>query len=1032
MNSEAKTRTAFLLSLGLVAIAATTLPAAETLSVSFRVPPGMVVEKVAGQPLVHYPLFACFDDRGRLYVAEGTGKNLPGTELVKLNLGRITVLEDTDGDGRFDKSTTFADGLVFPQGVLWHNGAVYVASHPNIWKLTDTEGGLRADKREAFVGTFGFNGNGCDLHGPFLGPDGWLYWTDGRHGYNITSQEGETLEGLAARIWRCRTDGSGLERLAGGPFDNPVELAFTSAGELIGTMDQGPGDCLLHYVEGGVYPREDHPSLQEFIRTGPLLPPITQFSAAFPAALCGLLRLSTDYFGPGHRDTLLTTQFNVHRLQQHELLRDGATFRCTSRDFLVANSYDFHPTDVLEDADGSLIVIDMGAWYNYGCPTSKIAKPEVKGALYRVRREGVPPVKDPWGKTLKLETMTPAALVELLNDARAKVRDRAANQLVKLGPPAVAALSAAVARAGSTLEFRRTALWTLSQLRLPSARAGVRPALANPDASLRSVAAHAAGLERDAEARLALLKMVVDDEPPLRLKAAEALGRIGGAGTVASLLESLRRGGTDRFLEHSLIYALIRIGDQDSTLAALNDANPNVRRAGLIALDQMKSGRLTRELVVPLLNTDDPALQQAALDIISQHADWSKEIVALISQWLSTEALTEGQQASLSGALLAFSNDPAVQQLVGAALEQSTTPPKNRRLLLQVLARCRLEQLPPAWLNAVAKIFQGSDRTLQTEAVAVVRSRKLTNFDSPLRDLASRADAPADLRVTALECIAPRQPALDAEGFKLLTTQLTQATDPLLRVAAGRALGAFHLSAPQLSSVIPHITSGGPLIVPLLIPAYVRCADAPVGLALVAALKKSPGFDALSPDELRKTLMPYPAEVQTAAEPLFAKLAGREREQEAYLVELNNRVLQTPGNPERGRQVFFSQKVGCAGCHRMEGKGGIVGPDLSQVGRFRDPRALLEAVVFPSSTIVPEYRAYTVECRDGDSVDGMIVRETADAIYLRTSQLAEIRVARNNIKELRPSNVSIMPQGLEKTMSGQEFADLLEFLFQRR
>ena len=165
---------------------------------------------------------------------------------------------------------------------------------------------------------------------------------------------------------------------------------------------------------------------------------------------------------------------------------------------------------------------------------------------------------------------------------------------------------------------------------------------------------------------------------------------------------------------------------------------------------------------------------------------------------------------------------------------------------------------------------------------------------------------------------------------------------------------------------------------------------------------------------------------------MFAKLAGREREQEAYLVELNNRVLQTPGNPERGRQVFFSQRVGCAGCHRMEGKGGIVGPDLSQVGRFRDPRALLESVVFPSSTIVPEYRAYTVECRDGESVDGMIVRETADAIFLRTSQLAEIRVARSNIKELRPSNVSIMPQGLEKTMSGQEFADLLEFLFQRR
>src|SRR3990172_2313093 len=150
---------------------------------SFRVPPGLVVEKVAGPPLIQYPLFGCLDDQGRLYVAEGTGTNLPGTELVKLQQGRVTLLEDTDGDGAFDASKTFADKLVFPQGVLWHDGAVYVASHPSIWRLEDTDGDGQADRRDELVGKFGFNGNGCDIHGPFLGPDGWIYWTDGRHGY---------------------------------------------------------------------------------------------------------------------------------------------------------------------------------------------------------------------------------------------------------------------------------------------------------------------------------------------------------------------------------------------------------------------------------------------------------------------------------------------------------------------------------------------------------------------------------------------------------------------------------------------------------------------------------------------------------------------------------------------------------------------------------------------------------------------------------------------------------------------------------
>src|SRR5579863_2075225 len=118
---------------------------------SFRLPPGVTIEKVAAAPLIEYPLFACFDDAGRLYVAEGTGTNLPGTELVKRNLGKITRLEDTDGDGKFDKRVTFADELVFPQGVLWHDGAVYTASHPSIWKLVDTDGDGKADRREEFV-----------------------------------------------------------------------------------------------------------------------------------------------------------------------------------------------------------------------------------------------------------------------------------------------------------------------------------------------------------------------------------------------------------------------------------------------------------------------------------------------------------------------------------------------------------------------------------------------------------------------------------------------------------------------------------------------------------------------------------------------------------------------------------------------------------------------------------------------------------------------------------------------------------------
>ncbi|HEV3343724.1 MAG TPA: hypothetical protein VG125_25350 [Pirellulales bacterium] len=156
------------------------LSAADPSTARFQLPDGFTVEQIAGPPLVRYPLFVSFDDRGRMYVAEGTGTNLPGAELAAEPLGRILLLEDKDADGRFDASQVFADKLVFPQGVLWHDGAVYAASHPSIWRLEDTDGDGVADRREELLTGFKFNGNGCDIHGPFLGPDGRLYWTDGR------------------------------------------------------------------------------------------------------------------------------------------------------------------------------------------------------------------------------------------------------------------------------------------------------------------------------------------------------------------------------------------------------------------------------------------------------------------------------------------------------------------------------------------------------------------------------------------------------------------------------------------------------------------------------------------------------------------------------------------------------------------------------------------------------------------------------------------------------------------------------------
>jgi putative heme-binding domain-containing protein len=994
----------------------------------FQLPPDFVIEKVAGPPLIKYPLFACFDDRGRLFVAEGTGTNLPGAELLKLKkqLGRITLLEDTHGDGHFDKATTFADDLTFPTGVLWHDGAVFATSHPNLWQMVDTDGTGRVNRREALVSHFNFNGNGCDIHGPFLGPDGRLYWTDGRHGYKVKTKEGELLEGLAARIWRCRPDGSEIEHLAGGGFDNPVELAFLPTGDVIGTMDQGPGDALLHYVEGGVYPM-DHPCVKEFPRTGPMLGAVRQYTAALPVALCGLCRYGSTQFGDDYKDCLFSAQFNVHRVERHTLVRDGSTYRSVEKDFLTSTDYDTHFTDVLEDADGSLLVVDMGAWFNYGCPTSKIARPEVLGAIYRIRRKDAPRIEDPWGRSLKLASRSSAELVPLLDDPRPKVREKAIEQLGKHGTKAVPELAKVLRPEGKrSLEARRNAIWALCRIRGDEARAAVREALADKEASVRQAAIHAAGLDRDAAARKALMRLAVEDEPPLRLKAAEGLGRIGQADTVPALLDSARKGG-DRFLEHAIIYALIRINDAKATRPALTDPNPRVSQAGLIALDQMKDGGLTREQLVPLLDTDDPDLQAAALDVMSRHPGWFREVIGLLRGWIGAAKLSAAQESSLSGALLAFSGEADVQRLVAAALADSKTATATRLLLLRVLARCRVDPLPKAWSEALGQALTQDDPTTRREAIAAIKSRNLTEFDRRLAALGEDADLPAELRIAALDCIASRQTFSD-NAFQLLRLHLSEKTDPLLRVVAARALGASRLDARHLTTVAALVADAGPMIVPLLVPAFSRSRDRDAGLALVVALKRSPGAEALSADDLDRLLKGYPDEVHKAAAELRQRLGARQKEQAANLASLTQELLKTPGDAGRGKEVFFSRKTGCYGCHRAAGQGGNVGPDLSQVGRFRTPRDLLESIVFPSSSIVPEYRQYIITTKNGKVATGIVIRESADAIFLRTAELAEVRLARKDVEEMTPSKTSLMPEGLEKTMSRQELSDLLEFL----
>src|SRR4029450_7791562 len=418
---------------------------------------GFEFERIAGPPLVERPIVADFDEQGRLYVADSSGSNDKVQKQLEDRPHRIVRLEDTNQDGRFDKSVVFADKMMFPEGTLWFDGSLYVAAPPSIWKLTDTDEDGVADQREEWFQGTTLTNCANDLHGPYLGPDGWIYWTKGAFAKQTYERPGKPpFVTRASHIFRRRPGDTAIEPVMTGGMDNPVDVVFTPAGERIITStfviqpEVGRRDGLIHAVYGGVYGKV-HNVINDHKKTGDLMPVMTHLGPAVP---CGLTAYTSEVFGKEYQNNIFAALFNLHKVTRHVLEPTGATFTTRDSDFLVSSNPDFPPPDVLEDADGSLVVIDTGAWYKLCCPTSQLAKPDILGAIYRVRRKGAPGVTEPHGLKVEWATSNPEALAGLLVDSRPAVRSRAMHQLSKQGSAAVPALADMLKTSGS-VEGRR-------------------------------------------------------------------------------------------------------------------------------------------------------------------------------------------------------------------------------------------------------------------------------------------------------------------------------------------------------------------------------------------------------------------------------------------------------------------------------------------------------------------------------------------------------------------------------------------------
>lgn len=1012
---------------------------------------GFVVEVAAIPPLVERPITAAFDDNGYLYVAESSGSNDPVEQQLAERPHRIVRLADRDGDGQYDERVVFADRMMFPEGTMFHDGSLYVSAPPSIWKLTDADGdGVAEQREEWFKGTL----TGCanDLHGPYAGPDGWIYWCKGAFAEQTHQVNGREFRSRASHIWRCRPDGSGLEPVMTGGMDNPVDIVFTPSGERIfsATFLEGDGrrDGLAHAIYGGVYGK-NHGVLDGHPRTGELMPALLLMNSAAPS---GLERYESTAFGPEYRDNLFAAQFNTRKVSRHRLQAAGSTFTTVDSDLLWSENVDFHPTDVLMDADGSLLVIDTGGWYKLCCPTSQLWKPDVLGGIYRVRRNGSPPVDDPRGMKLAWEQLSAPQLWELLGDARPAVRDRAArlfakqrdpdmlNQLLTANEASHILKAKALPNACDQLTADLARTWSLIRIENDAAKELLQRLLAHEHPRIRQAALHGVSLHRNAAAAPAVFALLADEDAAVRRTAAEACGRLGDPAAILHLLKAAQN-APDRILQHSLIYALIELNDPVATRQGLAVNDPDAAAVALIALDQMPSGDLDAIDVISHLDADATPLRDAANWIVARRPDWGGQL----KQWLQMKlAALDGQPAELNAddrsenapaqtpleaMLAAFASGPEIQALIAATAADATQPAAARRLALRAMARAAPTE-SSLWSDALAAAIAERDADLVPLALAAAQRQSPTpprdsQLFEALTNLFSDDGAELSQRLVAAALVVPHRETLSDAEVEFLLQPFADEALASNRSLAADALARALLNSAQLQRVAAAIGFAGPLELNKLTLPFANGDDV-TAEALLTALAESPALPALRLDRLRDTLQNRGPAVVARLDALEKLLNVDAEQQRARIEELLPAMAS--GDARRGHEVFNSAKASCSACHRMGYGGGNTGPELSKIGEVRTERDLLESILFPSLSFVRSYEPMLLVTDDGRAVAGVIRSETESEFVVATGPNEEVRVERSSVEEVQPNTISVMPAGLDKQLSARELADLVAFL----
>jgi putative heme-binding domain-containing protein len=580
-------------------------------------------------------------------------------------------------------------------------------------------------------------------------------------------------------------------------------------------------------------------------------------------------------------------------------------------------------------------------------------------------------------------------------------------------------------------------LWTLVQIDGDESRSCVRQLLSHPEPSVRLAALNAVSLHRDDEAYSRVLELLKSDVPPNRRAAAEVLGRLENASAVPQLLVAAASSANDRILHHSITYALIELAAARETRKGLVSNAPGTRAAALLALDQMPRGKLESQHVIPLLSSSDETLRDTARWLVSRHTDWGGEL----SEWFRSQILQFPDESTAPAEaakirdfetmLAEFAVHPAIQQVLAESLTDASFTTNARRVSLGAMAKAKLAQAPSMWRDALAEVIGTGDTSLMTPAIAAARQLpQVTSTEDRLNQslaaIADSTDFPNDVRIAALSIVADAENAATASQFELLIDGLSIEQTVATRSAACDALAKAPLTSAQLEQLCNVIGSASPLELNRILEPYAKLADDALGLKLLASLKSASALPSLRIDVLRSSLSKYGPEVQQGIDDLESQVnvdAATQRQRIQTLLP-----LMAQGDVRRGHAVYYSSKAACSACHRLGYAGGGVGPELTRIGEIRTERDLLESILYPSISFVRSYEPVQVVTVDGRTINGAIVDETEKEFVLATGPDQEVRLARDEVEQIDPSTVSVMPGGLDGQLTVEELADLVAFL----